>query len=211
VTNSICLTNPDHYPLAVCQNPGATPITLTKTGSQPYQDIDCFDRVTEWSGNAVSGYTCVTRGGINALRITTFHVNCGETPTERDPQPLGIETACHEDPPCLYYNWYFTTCNACVYPDKCSNTLPSRSSSKALSGGGIFLIIFFVGLFVYCIAGAAYNYKQHHATGTALIPHRDLWFGLPGLVKDGCIFSAQSVMKMVHGINGHGEGYVKTF
>ncbi|KAJ9461638.1 hypothetical protein DIPPA_15423 [Diplonema papillatum] len=62
------------------------------------------------------------------------------------------------------------------------------SPSGGLTGGGVFLILFFVGFFVYFAAGSAYMYKVKGETGVNVIPNVELWKGLPGLMKDGAAF-----------------------
>lgn len=66
-------------------------------------------------------------------------------------------------------------------------------SKPKLSGGSIFLIIFFVTLAVYLIAGVAYMRIRHEAEGADLIPNREFWADLPVLVKDGVVFSLAKV------------------
>lgn len=61
--------------------------------------------------------------------------------------------------------------------------------SSGLSGGFIFIIIFFSVCFVYFVGGIIYNKKIKGADGKELIPNFDKWELLPGLVKDGCMFT----------------------
>jgi len=66
-------------------------------------------------------------------------------------------------------------------------TTPQASSSKSSgTGGTVFLILLFVGGFVYFAAGMALNYKK---TGSATIPHSEFWRSLPGLIVAGAKFS----------------------
>ncbi len=67
------------------------------------------------------------------------------------------------------------------------------------SGGGswgtLFLIIFLVVVVVYFGGGFAYNYKVRELRGTEAVPQFEQWKMLPGLVKDGCIFSYRKSRK----------------
>jgi len=59
-----------------------------------------------------------------------------------------------------------------------------------LSGGAIFLIILASVIPVYIIGGCAYNHKvKGTSLGLPSCPQRDFWAALPGLVKDGVIFT----------------------
>eukprot|EP01062_Namystynia_karyoxenos_P068421 TRINITY_DN6302_c0_g1_i1.p1 TRINITY_DN6302_c0_g1~~TRINITY_DN6302_c0_g1_i1.p1 ORF type:complete len:262 (+),score=68.77 TRINITY_DN6302_c0_g1_i1:90-788(+) len=74
------------------------------------------------------------------------------------------------------------------------------SSSGGCGGGCAFLIIFFVGGFVYFAAGFAYNSVRRELRGVEAIPHVDFWKDLPVLVKDGVVFT-------VNKVRGAGGGY----
>ena len=66
---------------------------------------------------------------------------------------------------------------------------PGPSPSQGLSGGSLFLILFFVLSSVYFAAGAGYNYKYNDMRGRDMLPQWTYWRQLPGLVKDGGKFS----------------------
>jgi len=75
------------------------------------------------------------------------------------------------------------------------------NDSSGLSGGSVFLIIFFVSLFVYFAAGAGYNYYQGKE-GAEIIPQVEFWKDLPFLVKDGAVFSFERIRGLVTGGGG---------
>ena len=52
-----------------------------------------------------------------------------------------------------------------------------------MSGGTIFIIIFFVALVVYFLVGVVVKWRVYNATGVELIPNTELWLGLPGLIR----------------------------
>ena len=93
--------------------------------------------------------------------------------------------------------WSFTLNSAYV----CTLTASSGGSSagKGLSGGSIFLILFFVGAFVYLVGGILFNKYKRGLSGSELIPNIGFWRDLPGLVKDGCVFSFNKVRALCGG------------
>eukprot|EP00002_Diphylleia_rotans_P034811 TRINITY_DN7509_c0_g4_i2.p1 TRINITY_DN7509_c0_g4~~TRINITY_DN7509_c0_g4_i2.p1 ORF type:complete len:541 (+),score=101.46 TRINITY_DN7509_c0_g4_i2:48-1670(+) len=60
---------------------------------------------------------------------------------------------------------------------------------SGLSGGAIFLIIFFVSGGVYLGGGVAYNHFKNGLNGTEAVPHIDFWRRMMQYVKDGCSFT----------------------
>ena len=72
-------------------------------------------------------------------------------------------------------------------------------AKSGLSGGSIFLILFFVGAFVYFVGGILFNKYRRGMTGTEVIPNIGFWRDLPGLVRDGCMFSFNKVRALCGG------------
>lgn len=61
---------------------------------------------------------------------------------------------------------------------------------KRLSGGSVFLIIFFVSAAVYLIVGVIVKWKVMHVpVGVELIPNINFWREIPGLIADGFRFT----------------------
>jgi hypothetical protein len=52
-----------------------------------------------------------------------------------------------------------------------------------MTGGTIFLIIFFVSVAVYLLVGVVVKWRVYSASGVELIPNTELWLGLPGLIR----------------------------
>jgi len=75
-----------------------------------------------------------------------------------------------------------------------------------LSGGWVFVIILLVSFFVYCAAGIAFMRIRKGATGAAMIPNVEFWKELPGLMKDGCIFTYRKIRAVTAGGGGGGGG-----
>lgn len=57
-----------------------------------------------------------------------------------------------------------------------------------LSPGSVMLIIIFVSLSVYLIAGIAINIAVRQKTGAEIIPNWGFWKGCPSLIFDGFMF-----------------------
>jgi len=66
---------------------------------------------------------------------------------------------------------------------------PGKQTSKPGKTGDILVILFFVGVIVYLVAGTAYQFKVKQATGSELIPNKEMWVSLWRLTKDGMTFT----------------------
>ena len=62
---------------------------------------------------------------------------------------------------------------------------PTPGGSASLSSGSILLIVFFIVSAVYLIIGAAFMKVKRNALGSEVIPNKNFWTDLPGLVMDG--------------------------
>lgn len=90
-----------------------------------------------------------------------------------------------------YAEYHMELTTKCACPNGCSGSGPDFSITIGfeLSVGSI-LSITSVGVFtVYLLAGVVYNWARHHRHGSELIPNLSLWSSLPGLIKDGCMFT----------------------
>jgi len=68
-----------------------------------------------------------------------------------------------------------------------------KPAGGGLSGGSIFLIIFFTVSATYLLVGIVVKWRVYNATGVEMIPNTEFWVGLPGLVRDGIIFVKNKV------------------
>eukprot|EP01113_Clastostelium_recurvatum_P016054 TRINITY_DN190_c0_g1_i1.p1 TRINITY_DN190_c0_g1~~TRINITY_DN190_c0_g1_i1.p1 ORF type:complete len:248 (-),score=46.12 TRINITY_DN190_c0_g1_i1:173-916(-) len=66
--------------------------------------------------------------------------------------------------------------------------LPGTGGSGKLSGGSIFLIIFFSAFTLYFLVGAVVSWKVKGNSGIEIIPNFEFWKDLPFLMKDGVFF-----------------------
>jgi len=82
---------------------------------------------------------------------------------------------------------------------------PGAPGSKSISGGTIFLIILLVSTFLYIVLGCFYMTKYKGTTGRESCPNYTFWSSLPGLVKEGCMFTYHKLRGLCR--RGGEEGY----
>eukprot|EP01060_Flectonema_neradi_P030086 TRINITY_DN42_c1_g1_i3.p1 TRINITY_DN42_c1_g1~~TRINITY_DN42_c1_g1_i3.p1 ORF type:complete len:233 (+),score=58.56 TRINITY_DN42_c1_g1_i3:66-701(+) len=70
-----------------------------------------------------------------------------------------------------------------------------KKKDDGLTDGGIFLIVFFVGGFLYFALGAAFMYKVKGERGVNMIPNVNFWKDLPFLMKDGAVFLKNKICR----------------
>ncbi|EGD75645.1 hypothetical protein PTSG_07762 [Salpingoeca rosetta] len=66
---------------------------------------------------------------------------------------------------------------------------PSHNGKKKTDGGAIVLGVFFGVLLGYFVLGAVYLGGAQGRRGVEMIPNREFWASLPGLVQDGFYFT----------------------
>ncbi|KAL4222887.1 hypothetical protein ACF0H5_018927 [Mactra antiquata] len=87
------------------------------------------------------------------------------------------------------YSFTLTSAAACTVPSE-------YSVGGGLSGGSILLIIAFSLICGYLIAGVVFQKFRQKATGSDLVPNKDLWLSIPGLIKDGCKFCVDILSRL---------------
>ena len=108
-----------------------------------------------------------------------------------------------------------TSCNYVIsFPTKlaCGGHGPGKSGGGGgggLSGGSVFVIIFFVVVPVYIAAGCFWNYRKSQGAGNwrDWCPNQAFWFAIPGLVKDGCVYTYAKIKALITGGGPEEEGY----
>ena len=93
----------------------------------------------------------------------------------------------------------------------CATTPPSSGGKKGLSGGWIFVILLLVFFTVYIIAGCAYKHYRVGTQGMESCPNVDFWRELPGLIKDGCVWSWTKARACCGGSGGGGGNEYTAF
>lgn len=78
------------------------------------------------------------------------------------------------------------------------NVLPG---GKGLSLGSKVLVVLFIAVAAYLIIGIYLNRRNNEGDSSISenIPHQDFWKSLPGLVKDGIIFSTTKLTSCISG------------
>lgn len=87
------------------------------------------------------------------------------------------------------YNVKYDSPQGCYKESVDPNPNPNPTNDEGLSGGTIFLILVIVVSFVYVVGGCLFNYFKNGLRGLDACPQKEFWFGLPGLVRDGCAFT----------------------
>jgi len=90
-----------------------------------------------------------------------------------------------------YFSW--TTKYACPL----NGGRKVGKQQEGLSGGAIILIVLLVCVVVYLVGGVLVNRYVRHKEGPDLLPNREFWIMLPGLVKDGCYFTYTKIRGQV--------------
>eukprot|EP00048_Salpingoeca_helianthica_P006783 m.102585 g.102585 ORF g.102585 m.102585 type:complete len:288 (+) comp14122_c2_seq1:35-898(+) len=146
-------------------------------------------------------------------RQTSLVVTC-------DPSTTGVFTARGETAPgSLIYEMDITSCAACVNgcgggpsppppppppgppgpPGPPSPPGPpgssSSSSSTSLDVGWILVIVLLCSLFVYFVGGMVFLKYKRQASGREMVPNVEFWSSLPGLIKDGFLFTVAKVRR----------------
>jgi hypothetical protein len=75
----------------------------------------------------------------------------------------------------------------CCCPGKC------QYSGESIGGGGIFVIILLVLVFVYLVGGMLFLKFARGATGQDMIPNRMLWLNIVSYAIDGLRYSMQVI------------------
>lgn len=163
----------------VCQQPGTPPDKSCGIGPPT---IGYLPNGTGVTMSTVGGYV----GCGSTARSVVLSLLCATTYGKPDKSiDLVVESAAG----CQYTisQYLLAACGSSTPPTPPPSTKPPKTPSSGLSGGSVFLIIFFVSLFVYFAAGIGYNYYKG-AQGAELIPQVEFWKDLPFLVKDGVMF-----------------------
>jgi hypothetical protein len=157
-------------PTQVCQQPGS--------GIDKSCGINPVPRSLSGKSSKGEGFTLYSSGGT---------LGCRDQGTgEERPRETNLNVICTDKAPFFSGAVLETDPPGCIYT---INFYHEYGCGKGggLSGGSVFLIIFFVGLFVYFAAGVGWN-AYNGAEGIELIPQVEFWKDLPFLCKDGVMF-----------------------
>ena len=129
-------------------------------------------------GNSANGLVFTAANGqandAGVPRLTRYILTCNQSAT--DPPSPALDTSVP-----YVYALTFTTALSCP-----SNGKEKSKASSGLSGGSIFLIVFFITFAVYFLVGGLVMRVVYKAEGRRIVPNVEFWLDLPGLVVDGC-------------------------
>lgn len=60
-----------------------------------------------------------------------------------------------------------------------------------------------VVIVLYIVGGVLFQKYYRHESGWDLIPNREFWMALPGLVKDGCVYTYQGISALISRFRGN--------
>jgi len=103
---------------------------------------------------------------------------------------------------------FTVTEGGCIYNlmlpalEGCPTDKPAPEKASGLSGGWIFIIIVACCVPTYLAMGILYNTKRRGTSGVESIPNIEFWRALPGLCKDGCLYSWRSTQALIAKLQG---------
>ncbi|CAF0865602.1 unnamed protein product [Rotaria sordida] len=109
----------------------------------------------------------------NSTRSASIMFVCGQNRTD----PTVLQAHTDTDQHCDY-----------MFELQVSEMCPAVEKNKKLSGGAIFLIIFFSIAIAYLVIGAVFMHIKHGARGLEHIPNFEMWRKLGNSAADGCDF-----------------------
>ncbi|XP_033762957.1 uncharacterized protein LOC117344335 [Pecten maximus] len=153
--------------VAACQLVPGQQIQLYDIGTQESASFSYKDGASLGQANLGEVLT-VNYVATDNARTTTVILQCDSTE-----EFLPVGEIPDSKPP--VYVFVYSTPNACLKP-------------LGLSAGSVLIIIFVCLLAIYLVGGVLFNKIKKGNSGKDLIPQRQLWVSLPGLVKDGVFF-----------------------
>jgi len=190
-----------HWKINVCEKT-ADPLCVVQGGGAPgsmcqYNLQDVYQHTIAAFAGAFPTYQLVNQADPTAGVLMNFANGdpCGTPPA---PRTAAMKFTCSQQPGGTYT---VTPVGACGYTVTFASTAGCSHSGQpsggggggGLSGGSIFLIIFFVTFPVYVAAGCIYKRQKMGTTGMESCPNVDFWRSLPGLIKDGFVFTFSKI------------------
>ena len=181
--------------ISACQTWG------TKSGEQ--KAIGGLDfEVEALSGSSKTGISVIQKG-IKDSSSCPPNGNYVQVDIECDPGKVGDLQ--------LSYDGYFTCkyqfkgkhANACKGAGGGGGGAGAPAKKKGLSIGSIILIVALVCSVIYLAAGVGWQYRKGERGVVGLLPHKGFWSSIPGLVKEGVLFSYTSIRARFSNDNYH--------
>eukprot|EP01111_Echinosteliopsis_oligospora_P010362 TRINITY_DN320_c0_g1_i1.p1 TRINITY_DN320_c0_g1~~TRINITY_DN320_c0_g1_i1.p1 ORF type:complete len:263 (+),score=70.39 TRINITY_DN320_c0_g1_i1:113-901(+) len=198
-TFNLCASNTDASHMGTCtavpqgtfavfQLTSSNCIPIGQTSQQVISDgQDGPDSgVTITYTNTLAAFKCKDSGNNPTInRVAQIYVKCDASKTT--PQVTGIT-----EPPApskCHYNIAMSAAAACP-----KGKGGGGGSDGGITGGDIFLIIFFCGFAVYFAVGVLVKWKVMNASGVEMVPNIDFWRELPGLWIDGVKYAKAKIL-----------------
>jgi hypothetical protein len=160
------------------------------------------------SAPAVSGNSVIASYvDSSGLRTANVQITCGGTSALSSPSnqfTTKTDTSVSPSPTTFTFTYQSSLlCGNGPTPTPSGPTPPSPPGEEkhGLTWGGVFMILFFVGLLVYALATVGFNYYKG-SRGADLAPHPDFWKSLPYLFLDGVKFTWAKLLALC----GKGDG-----
>lgn len=170
----------------IAQNTYAAAYPTDQTGKHTWAEVANGVQLIAWGQPAASG--CEPSG----VRSSEITITCDSSVTGPTATLTGLD-----DSTCVY-KFALTHASACAGGNNNDN-----GGGSSLSGGSVFLIIFFVSLFVYVVAGCFYKRYKKGTTGMVeSCPNNEFWMAVPGLVKEGFLYTFHKVKSLCGGGGG---------
>jgi len=112
----------------------------------------------------------------------------------------GIPSYTNESP-ALHYNFIWHSQYACPVDG------PNPTPTGGIGLGWILIIVGFTVFIIYWVAGILVLKFYKKNTGVDLIPNREFWSTLPGLVKDGVVWTFRKTKDLIDRIRNRNSGY----
>ena len=163
--------------------------------------------ISQWDGNGCSSScaekeaptagkdTCdyAFNDGTSGNRIMKIHLACN--PNDKKLKMAETVDVTNAGMTNLEYVFKGTYAGVCEGGGDDDGDGGGDKKSGGCGGGCVFVILFFVGAFLYVAGTVAFNYFKQGKRGKELAPHPEFWLLIPGLIKDGAVFSFQMVTK----------------
>lgn len=180
----------------------------TREAPTGYQDCNANAFIGEWAtdGSCEAQFDTVMQqptyvNGLISIQYYNNNAWSGAIELKCGTSDLG-STADVEVTPMLQFTFHLESGWACLDPK------PPKSDDDnggGLGGGGAFILILSLAVIFYVGGMVAFAYFKEDKRGRDLIPHAEFWSSIPGLVKEGCVFTVSKVKGLVTG--GSGGGY----
>ena len=128
-------------------------------------------------------------------------LHCGSTP-ELLPMPGVVVKAVDLDDGGIGFTMQLQSSRVCNVRPAAPSGPDDSSSTGGCTGGCVFVILFFVSLVLYAAGMVSWNFFRQGKRGVDLVPHKEFWLSVPGLIKDGVVFSFSRVRQLCGGGQG---------